>query len=174
MNSLSNTSAFPDAVVRAAEPEDYAAIKAIYEQPGAYFGTLQLPFPSKQEWKDRLTAWSTGSRALVACVDDVPVGQIGLIPMHHQRRRHAATIGMGVHDDYAGKGLGQLLMDAVIDLADNWLSYQRLELTVYVDNERAIRLYERCGFVEEGVFRRYAFRAGEYVDALAMARFPDA
>jgi L-phenylalanine/L-methionine N-acetyltransferase len=39
-----------------------------------------------------------------------------------------------------------------------------------VDNEPAIRLYQRFGFQVEGTLRRHAFRDGKYVDALFMAR----
>lgn len=42
---------------------------------------------------------------------------------------------------------------------------------MYTDNDRAIRLYKRCGFEQEGVLRKYAFRDGGYIDALTMARF---
>ena len=45
-----------------------------------------------------------------------------------------------------------------------------MELTVFVDNARAIALYERFGFEREGLMRDYAFRDGAFVDALAMAR----
>ena len=55
-------------------------------------------------------------------------------------------------------------------LLTNWHNL-RLELTVYTDNDRAIRLYKRCGFEQEGVLRKYAFRDGGYIDALTMARF---
>ena len=44
------------------------------------------------------------------------------------------------------------------------------KLTVYADNEPAIRLYEKFGFCVEGRFARYALRDGRYVDALPMAR----
>jgi len=47
---------------------------------------------------------------------------------------------------------------------------QRIELEVFVDNEAAIGLYRKFGFVVEGTLRRYAFRDGKYVDVLAMAR----
>jgi putative acetyltransferase len=46
----------------------------------------------------------------------------------------------------------------------------RIELTVYTDNHRAIKLYQKFGFQEEGVRRAYALRDGVYVDALAMGR----
>lgn len=158
------------ATIRAAEPDDFIAIKKIYEQPGAYSGTLQMPFPSAQQWKERLDHPSSGSYVLVACVDETPIGNIGLMQEANPRRRHSGHLGMGVHDDYVGRGVGQLMMAAVLDIADNWLNLARVELTVYTDNDRAISLYRRTGFEEEGLLKKYAFRDGSYVDALTMAR----
>ena len=86
------------------------------------------------------------------------------------RRRHVGAIGMGVHDEWQGKGIGTALMRAGLDLADNWLNLTRLELEVYTDNEPAIRLYERFGFEREGRLRQHAFRDGRYVDSYMMAR----
>jgi putative acetyltransferase len=86
------------------------------------------------------------------------------------RRSHVGSIGMAVHDAYAGRGAGAALMAAVLDLADNWLQLKRIELTVYADNPRAIALYERFGFEREGLCRAFAWRDGAYADAVAMAR----
>lgn len=165
-NKPSNT----DVTIRSVEPDDYVAVTNIYAQPGAYSGTLQMPMQSELVWKKRLEKPYPGITALVACIDETPIGHIGMIPEPNPRRRHAANIGMGVHDDFAGRGIGQQLMEAVIDIADNWLNLTRLELSVYVDNDRGIRLYKRMGFEEEGVLRNYAYRNGAYVDALTMAR----
>jgi L-phenylalanine/L-methionine N-acetyltransferase len=77
---------------------------------------------------------------------------------------------MAVRDDYQGKGVGTALLRELIDAADNWLGLRRIELTVYTDNERAIRLYQRFGFEAEGTHRGYALKAGVYADALVMAR----
>jgi len=77
---------------------------------------------------------------------------------------------MGVHDDFCRRGIGSALLGALVEAADGWLNIKRLQLTVYTDNETAIRLYRRFGFEEEGVSRAFAFRDGAYVDALAMAR----
>ena len=86
------------------------------------------------------------------------------------RRRHVGEIHMAVRDDWHGKGVGTALMEAALDLADNWLNLMRLELTVYADNEAGIALYKKFGFEIEGTHRLYAFRNGEYVDAYSMAR----
>jgi len=66
--------------------------------------------------------------------------------------------------------VGTALLAAAIDIADNWMGYRRLELTVYTDNAAAIALYRKFGFEIEGTHRGYAFRNGAYVDAHTMAR----
>jgi putative acetyltransferase len=106
---------------------------------------------------------------LVATIDEQIIGDIGMT-RYHGRRNHVACIGMGVHDDFTGRGIGSAMLAAVIDAADNWLNIMRLELTVYTDNDAAIALYRKFGFEEEGILRAFAFRAGSYVDAYAMAR----
>ena len=97
------------------------------------------------------------------------IGKLGLTQLDG-RRSHAATIGMAVHDAYAGRGAGTALMAAAVEQADRWLNIKRLELFVYDDNARAIALYERFGFEREGIYRAYAWRDGAYVDSIAMAR----
>ncbi len=159
-----------DITIRHWAPDDYEALYEIHRQPRAIRGTLQMPAPSLEMWRQRAQAHSDGHYRLIACIDDKPVGALGLMRERSPRRNHVAGIGMAVHDQYTGRGVGSRLMEAALDLADNWLALRRVELEVFVDNEPAIRLYRRCGFIEEGRFTDHAFRAGEYVDVLAMAR----
>ncbi|EQB2599713.1 GNAT family N-acetyltransferase [Aeromonas salmonicida] len=154
--------------IRHAEPTDAPALRDLYALPNAQAGTLHLPTPPLSQWQRRLE--SSDVVALVAEVDGLLVGQISLHMEPNPRRKHVAGIGMGVRDDWAGKGVGSVLMAAALDLADNWLNLHRIELTVFVDNEAALALYRKFGFAEEGLARGYAFRQGEYVDALYMAR----
>lgn len=157
--------------IRHAEPDDYAAVREIFSGPRALAGTLQLPYPSLELWRQRFASPGEGIYNLVAVAGERIVGQLGLHTFPHRpRRRHVGKIGMAVHDDWQGKGVGAALMRAGLELADRWLNLTRLELEVYTDNEPAIRLYERFGFEREGTLRRYAFRDGVYVDAYMMAR----
>ena len=156
--------------IRRAEPSDHKAVCAVFAQPNALAGTLQLPFPSEEAWKERLAKFGERDYGLVACVEGEIVGMLSLHVSPRVRRAHVADLGMAVHDKWAGKGVGTALMKAALELADQWLNLARLELTVYTDNERAVQLYKMLGFEIEGTHRRYAFRDGAYVDAYTMAR----
>lgn len=157
--------------IRRAEPEDFRGLQRIHGQPRAVWGTLQLPYPSAQVWRKRLEQQSGGHYGLVACVAEDIVGSLGLVVSERSPRRwHVGEIGMAVRDDWQGRGIGTALLEAAVGLADRWLNLCRLELTVYVDNAPAIRLYEKFGFTIEGTFRRHSFRDGAFVDAHAMAR----
>jgi L-phenylalanine/L-methionine N-acetyltransferase len=157
--------------IRRAEADDYSAIHEIFSSPKVFAGTLQLPYPSREQWRQRLADPADGTYHLVAVVGDQVVGMLGVHTFPDKpRRRHVGVIGMAVRDGWQGKGIGTDLMRAAIDLADKWLNLTRLELEVYTDNEPAIRLYKRFGFEREGTLRQYAFRDGHYVDSYMMAR----
>ncbi len=157
--------------IRRAEPGDYEAMVRILEGPKAVWGTLQLPFPSVEFWRKRMAEPPEGYISLLACTDHEAVGQLGLQTFPNApRRRHAGQIGMAVRDDWQGKGAGTALMQAAVEIADKWLNITRLELEVFTDNEPAIRLYKKFGFVIEGTLRRFALRDGQYVDVYTMAR----
>ncbi|WOY01648.1 GNAT family N-acetyltransferase [Dickeya fangzhongdai] len=85
-------------------------------------------------------------------------------------RRHAGTFGMGVKDTHQHRGVGSALLSALTDLTDNWLNIHRIELTVYTDNDAALALYRKFGFVVEGESKDYAFRHGRFTDVFHMAR----
>jgi len=161
----------PVIVVRRAEVRDAAAIARIFDAPNAIAGTLQLPYPSPDAWARRVAEWPENDYVFVAELAGEVVGNLGLHSVSKSpRRRHVGTLGMAVRDDCQRRGVGTALLSAAIDVADNWIGYARLELTVYTDNAAAIALYRKFGFETEGTARQYALRDGEFVDALMMAR----
>jgi putative acetyltransferase len=151
-------------VIRRAEPADAEAIHETFLGPRVIAGTLQLPYPSLEMWRKRLAEVPANDYILVATVAGEVIGSLGLhAASKSPRRRHVGALGVSVR-------VGSALLKAAIDLADGWLNYQRLELSVYTDNLGALHLYRKFGFAIEGTCRAYAFRDGRYVDAYQMAR----
>lgn len=161
--------------IRRSEPADYEALHQIFSCPKVIWGTLQLPFPSIEAWRKRLAESPEGIYGLVACAENEVVGQLHLVTFPTRpRRQHVGQIGMAVRDDWQGKGVGSALMQAALELADQWLNLRRIELEVFTDNEPAIGLYKKFGFVIEGMSVQYAFRDGQYADVYLMARLKHA
>ena len=154
--------------IRAMEPEDSLAITVLFNQRRVAAGTLQFPMTSAFERQTRYKQSPT-LRILVAELDSEIIGQ-GALHLYEGRRKHVGSLGMAVDESYQGLGVGTNLMEALMDLADDWYNLVRVELQVYTDNAAGMRLYEKFGFVTEGTHHAYAFREGCYVDALTMAR----
>jgi putative acetyltransferase len=158
-----------DLVIRATRVSDAEGLHALRDLPGYRFGTLSVPFQTLEETRRFIESRPAGHVAIVALLRDKIVGAAGF-ERYQGRRHHAAYLGMGVHDDHVGQGIGTALLRALIDTADNWLGIRRMELTVYTDNAPAIALYRRHGFEVEGTLSSFALRDGQFVDALTMAR----
>jgi RimJ/RimL family protein N-acetyltransferase len=91
-----------------------------------------------------------------AGADEGPEGVLGL--------------GMAIAPASRGRGGGKLLMQAIVDYAEQQGAH-KLELEVWPDNHRAIALYESHGFVVEGIRRdHYRRRDGSLRSAMLMAR----
>lgn len=163
-----------DITIRPPELTDVDDLFEIQQQSRYVWGTLQVPYMTRAAVQARAEQRDPNLNLLVAEVEGKVVGQISVRVSPRPRKKHVGGLGMGVHDDYHGRGVGTALMTAIIDLADLWLQVTRLELEVYTDNEPALALYRKFGFVEEGILRKNAFREGEYVDSMLMARLKPA
>lgn len=169
--------------IRRAVAADADAFARIMGHPEVLRNLMQVPYTSEALWQAHLAeslAPGKGHLILVAERPDAHgelqvVANAGLHPAGPQlRRRHVMSLGIAVHPDAQGQGVGRLLMQSLCDWADLWGQVLRLELTVFADNARAIALYRQMGFFDEGLHRAFALREGSYVDALSMARLhPD-
>ncbi len=59
-------------------------------------------------------------------------------------------------------------MNVLIRFIFNEMNINKIKLHVYSFNERAIRCYEKCGFIKEGVLRQELYRDGRYYDTIVM------
>jgi putative acetyltransferase len=158
--------------IRRAEPNDAAGCCELMRNEDVFAGLLQLPYPTETAWRERLSSKSNEGDILLVAVDNGEViGQISLFGNTQMRRRHAAMFGLAVIGHAQNKGVGSALMKAMIDYADRWTTFLRIELTVYADNANAIALYKKFGFEHEGLLRKYSLRNGRFEDVISMARF---
>ena len=127
---------------------------------------MQLPLPSVEEWRGRVSELPARGHSLVTCV----VGGCAGHRSYYLAGRHAAEFGMVVSDDWQGKEVGIALLRPALDFADNWLDLSKVELHVYTDNAAGIALYKEFGFDTKGTRCRFAFRNGRYVDAYSITR----
>lgn len=101
------------------------------------------------------------------------IGHALLKPMELNALAHVYQLTIVVHAGYEGKGIGTALMQSVCEWAMYTNRVHKIELLVRSTNNRALSLYRKFGFIEEGRFRdRVRFPDGSYIDEVAMAWFP--
>jgi putative acetyltransferase len=162
-------------VIRPVRIEDAGGINALRRMPGVFENILGIPSERVKRNEEYIRTIDANTHFFVAVTPNTPHGEmvIGAATLEvfaNARMRHSANLGIMVHREYQGMGVGDRLMCALLNVADDWLMLLRVELTVFADNERAIRLYQKHGFVAEGIKRKAAIRNGAYVDELMMAR----
>lgn len=156
--------------IRRATLNDVPAVTQMHAAYSAYANTLQLPYPAESTWEARLSANDPLVTQFVAELNQEIVGLLVIHQPIQVRRRHVATFGITVSEAHQGKGIGSKLMQVMVDYCDNWLNVHRIELEVFAANGNGVGLYEKFGFELEGRMRDYAFRDGQYVDAVMMSR----
>lgn len=86
---------------------------------------------------------------LVAIVDGRIVGTASVFSIGPNKVKHRAEFGIAIDKNYWGIGIGQALTAACISFSND-AGYSQLELEVVSDNEGAISLYRKMGFIEFG------------------------
>lgn len=132
-----------------------------------YLSFLEAP-PLDQVRRFALDRIERGDPGYVAVVDGEVVGWCDITRLDRPIHAHRGALGMGIVAAYRGRGLGRKLIDATVAQARK-AGFVRIELLVHSDNARAIALYDKVGFVREGVQRDAIYIDGEYRDAIAMA-----
>lgn len=86
-----------------------------------------------------------------------------------QRVAHGGDVGISIRADWCDRGLGTLLMQELIAWARRQPDIEVLTLSVYSDNPRAMRVYEKVGFTRDGQRRWQCKRDGRYIDDVIMS-----
>ncbi|KAN0087702.1 Acyl-CoA N-acyltransferase [Tylopilus felleus] len=99
---------------------------------------------------------------------------MGQVVLHvPERRNRDGTYGVCLAPGFWNCGYGSEVTAFVVDYAFRWIGLQRLSLSVYASNERAVAVYEKAGFVIEGRKRACVWLNDRWEDVLFMGILHD-
>ena len=94
---------------------------------------------------------------LIQTYDGIPAGLVFANKANDEQIEYCGSIySIYILEEYWGKGLGTRLMDRVINILQDE-GCKRVSLWVYEENKRAIRFYEKCGFIFDGTRKHSHF-----------------
>jgi RimJ/RimL family protein N-acetyltransferase len=108
-----------------------------------------------------------GSVSFAIEVDGQYVGHCGLHSTDSTARHCELSIEIG-DSAYWGRGYGREVVTMLTAYAFDHMNMNRIWLNTHSENERAMRCYTACGFVEEGRLRQHLWLNGHYVDRVIM------
>ena len=108
---------------------------------------------------------------ILAEVDGRIAGMAGFAAVGEcSKARHRAELGISVLRDYWRLGIGRALLEACLECAKT-AGYEQIELSVAAENVRAVRMYEKSGFVEFGRNPRgFKSRSAGYQELIYMRK----
>lgn len=103
-------------------------------------------------------------------LDGGPKGMFKLIPYKHRASHVCYLGGVAIDSNFHNQGYGTKMMKEIIGFARE-RGFKRMELSTYVGNDGAIKLYEKMGFEREGIMKNYTYfkSKNEYWDEVLMA-----
>ena len=106
---------------------------------------------------------------LAAYIDGRMIGNAAVTRVRDNiKYRHRANFGISLQEEVCSLGLGTIMMQEILEIVKH-TAFEQLELTVFADNVRAIRLYEKVGFEQVGIMpRAYKLKDGSYHDEVQM------
>ena len=165
-------------LLRPTRREDLPRIYQFTNDPA--FKTLIGDLPLEPQSLERLTAqyeaqWREGGRdgpRFAIEADGQYIGHIFLYDV--ARGEGTAYLSIGIGDPaYQGKGYGREALRLMLDYTFRLYNLRKVCLNVNASNERAVRSYRACGFVEEGRLRQQVWIGDRYDDLISMGILRD-
>lgn len=166
-------------IIRTGVLDDAEAILNIHKSvvsEGKYLISLSDEFTKTPlqytEWVQSVLE-NESETLMVAEKDGEVIGWIVFETTQNRRRlSHTGTFGMMISNRHRSKGIGSMLLRALLDWAEKNPFIEKVSLGVFSTNERAISLYKKMGFLEEGrKVKEFKMNDHEYADDILMYKF---
>ncbi len=165
-------------VLRRAKPSDVAGLvqmrkEGFRRKNWAYTGTYSIP--SKKQLKEWGRIFAKRTRDNISIVAEEietgkVIGSISGTSRSKSRTRHRLDAGWGVHPDYQKKGIGTMLLKALIAQAKK-LKFKRIEAEMAIENIASVKLAKKCGFKIEGRMKKAMLTDdGRYIDTYIVGK----
>lgn len=128
------------------------------------FTDVYISKEGQERWYRKQTR-DKKSLVFVALADG-PIGYCQVKNIDHAN--YSCELGFCLAPEHQGKGYGARLVKELINYVTEKLNMHRLYVEVFADNQRAISLYERCGFAKEGMLRDKVLKRGDFKDVIIM------
>jgi len=164
--------------LRAYEKEDIKKAQEYINDPEIkHLLTPNVPFPitlaDETKFIEGISAFKDEYSFAIETLDSLYIGGCGLNRVDWKNR--SCIVGIFIGDkSYWGKGYGTDAMNVLIKFIFDEMNLNRIQLNVYSYNERAIKSYEKSGFVKEGVLRQALYKGGAYHDEIIMSLLKEA
>ena len=161
--------------LRAVERSDLPRFVQWLNDPEVTAGLMQnlpLSLLSEEQWFETMIKRPQEEQTLVIEIQDgqewKPVGDCGFHEIDWKSR--SASVGIFIGEkSYWSQGYGTQVMRLLLRIGFEKLNLNRVALEVFENNPRAIRAYEKAGFVHEGRRRQGIYKNGQYLDILLMS-----
>lgn len=107
-------------------------------------------------------------RCAIAGDDDVIIGLVSLVPVNTFNQSAVLHIMIGSSENH-NRGCGTFAVNEILKHAFMNMNLNRVELSVLEDNSRARHVYEKAGFIQEGIKRNAVFKGGRFVNMVMYA-----
>ena len=156
-------------MIRKATNDDFDFIYELYMHPDTNPFLLYEPMDAKS-FRPVFDELNKQEVLFVFEDDSIPTGMCKLVPQQFRNSHIVYLGGVAIHPFFAGKGEGLKMMQDIIKYVKQ-NGFLRIELSVASINEKAIRLYEKAGFVKEGILKKFTYLKSEdkFLDEVMMA-----
>lgn len=164
--------------IRPVRVEDAGAVLSIQREVVGekdYFIAVSEEFnkttEEHQEWIQKIIEHEREAM-FVAEIEGKVVGWIVFKSQERKRMHHTGSFAIMLQKDCRNKGIGKLLIHELLRWAEEHPIIEKVSLGTFSTNTRAIELYKKLGFIEEGrKVNEFKFNENEYVDDVLMYKF---
>lgn len=164
-------------IIRKAHEDDAEQIilhtKKVLKESSLFLGSSLEEFhPTIAEEKAWINSHNQHGLLLVAEDNGSIIGILNFRLSTSKKFSHKGFFGMSIQEAYTNQGIGASLIKSLIEWAKDDNRVEKISLEVFSNNERAIHLYSKLGFKEEGrLVKNAKLGPNEYVDDIIMSMF---